>query len=55
MGALRAGRGYERARWLSTLGWIMILLLFATSVDVVVPLPPMQELFAAVSGDDHDA
>jgi hypothetical protein len=31
------------------------LLLFATSVDLVVPNAPMQELFTAVSGGDGDA
>jgi predicted small integral membrane protein len=33
--ALRAGRGYERPRRLSTLGWIMILLLFASGFIVI--------------------
>jgi len=34
---------------------VLSLLLFATSVDLVVPVAPMQELFAAVSGGDRDA
>ena len=34
---------------------VLSLLLFATSVDLVVPNAPMQELFAAVSGGDGDA
>jgi predicted small integral membrane protein len=33
--ALRAGRGYERARRLSTLGWVMVLLLFAGGFIVI--------------------
>ena len=35
VGALRAGRGYERARRLSTLGWTMVLLLFAGGFIVI--------------------
>ena len=35
VGALRAGRGYERPRRLSTLGWTMILLLFAGGFIVI--------------------
>jgi hypothetical protein len=34
---------------------VLSLLLFATSVDLVVPQAPIRELFAAVSGDDADA
>ena len=34
---------------------VLSLLLFATSVDLVVPQAPIKELFAAVSGDEHDA
>jgi predicted nucleotidyltransferase len=33
---------------------MLSLLLFATSVDMVVPMGPIKELFAAVSGDDPD-
>jgi predicted small integral membrane protein len=35
VGALRAGRGYERPRRLSTLGWVMILVLFAGGFIVI--------------------
>jgi predicted small integral membrane protein len=35
VGALRAGRDYERPRRLSTLGWTMILLLFAGGFIVI--------------------
>ena len=35
VGALRAGRGYDRPRRLSTLGWTMVLLLFAGGFIVV--------------------
>jgi predicted small integral membrane protein len=35
VGALRAGRGYDRPRRLSTLGWTMILLLFAGGFIVI--------------------
>jgi predicted nucleotidyltransferase len=34
---------------------VLSLLLFATSVDLVVPQAPIRELFAAVSGDQADA
>jgi predicted nucleotidyltransferase len=33
---------------------VLSLLLFATSVDLVVPQAPIRELFAAVSGDETD-
>jgi predicted small integral membrane protein len=35
VGALRRGGGYERPRRLSTLGWVMILLLFAGGFIVI--------------------
>ena len=35
VGALRAGGGYDRPRRLSTLGWVMILLLFAGGFIVI--------------------
>jgi predicted small integral membrane protein len=35
VGALRAGGGYERPRRLSTLGWTMVLLLFAGGFIVI--------------------
>jgi predicted small integral membrane protein len=35
VGALRAGGGYDRARRLSTLGWTMVLLLFAGGFIVI--------------------
>ena len=38
VGALRAGRGYERPRRLSTLGWTMTLLLFAGQNVIVAGL-----------------
>jgi hypothetical protein len=38
VGALRAGRGHERPRRLSTLGWTMTLLLFAGQNVIVAGL-----------------
>ena len=38
VGALRAGRGYERPRRLSTPGWTMTLLLFAGQNVIVAGL-----------------